>query len=192
MIRTLARILAASAVAALALAAPAAFAQYSIVAAGTPSGPGTCNFGTATVPVTSGSLTLTLPAGPNNILFTASVNGGPPFTAGESFASGVTVQPRTSFDFEIDPPTLPPYTVVETLMPMSNGVPTGTGVTFTVVCSALGGATLTLVIGVPGGGGGGGPVASSEPIPTMSPPGLVGLALLLGGMALIGIRRRQG
>lgn len=190
LIRALARIAAATAIAGLALGAPAAFAQYSITAAGTPSGPGTCNFGTASVPVNGGSLMLTLPPGTNNVQFTSSVNGGPLFTAFETNASGVI--PEAAFGFEVSPPTLPPYTMTETLFPAVGGVATGTGVVFTVTCTALGGATVSWVNNVPAaGGGGGGPVAASVAVPTLSAPALVALAALLATAGLLGFAGRR-
>lgn len=178
--------------AAIVLCAPAAFAQFSISAAGTPSGPGTCNAVTASVPMTGGSLTLVLPPPPNNVMFTSRVNGGPAITAFPTFSNGTTLEP--SFGFEVDPPTLPPYTLVESAFPASGGAATGTGVEFTVTCSAAGVATLSFVNNVPasGGGSGGGRAVTSVPVPAVSRPGLVALLVLLAATALFGMTRRRG
>lgn len=181
--------------AAIALVASPALAQYSIAAAGAPSGPGTCDVGNAVVPVDGGSLALTLPPSANNVLFTSRVNGGPPFTALTTNSSGVT--PRATFAFEVDPPTLPPYTLVQSFFPASGGVAAGTGVTFTVTCSAAGVASMSFVNNVPAGGGGGGsgggPAAASVPVPALSHLGLVALMVLLAVTIVFGkvSRRRQ-
>jgi hypothetical protein len=170
---------------ALSLAAPAARAQYSISAAGTPSGPGTCNGINVLVPMTGGSLTLALPPPPNNVSFTSRVNGGPPLTAASTNASGVTPEP--SFGFEVSPPTLPPYTMTQSFFPAIAGVPTGTGVVFTIDCSGAGVATLSWVNGaLPPGTGGGGAAVSSQAVPTLSWPALLALTVMIG---LVSYRR---
>lgn len=180
--------------AALAVVASPVFAQYSISAAGTPSGPGTCNGGNVMVPMTGGSLTLTLPTPPNNVIFTSSVNGGPVLTAFNTSSSGTNPEP--TFGFEVSPPTIPPYTLVQTFFPASGGAATGTGVIFTVTCSATGVATLSFVNDVPasggGNGGGGGPASASLAIPALSPLGLVALMALLAATAVFGMTRRRG
>lgn len=179
--------------AAIAVVASPVFAQYSISATGTPSGPGTCDVGNVLVPMTGGSLTLTLPPPPNNIVFTSRVNGGPVFTALSTNSSGTN--PKPTFGFEVSPPTIPPYTLVQSFFPASGGAATGTGVVFTITCSATGVASLSFVDNVPasgGGNGGGGPASASLAIPALSPLGLVALMALLAATAVFAMTRRRG
>jgi hypothetical protein len=189
--RVAARIARAAALATLTFVAPAAFAQYSISAAGTPSGPGTCNGANVLVPMTGGSLTLTLPPPPNNVYVTSSVNGGPVLTVATTNATGVVPEP--SFAFEVSPPTLPPYTLTQAFFPAMAGVPTGTGVIFTVICDGVGVASVSWVNGaLPPGTGGGGTVSSSLAVPTLSWPALLALIAMIVAVSFRRARERRG
>jgi hypothetical protein len=175
-----------------ALAAATASAQlYAISAAGTPSGPGTCDVSTAVVPVSGGSLTTVLPPPPNNVIFTSSVNGGPTITGFSTQPSAA--MPRASFAFEVQPPSLPPYTLTQSYFPAMGGAATGTGVTFTITCTASGVASLSFInnVAAPGGGSTGGGSVSAAPIPALSPPWLAALMALLAATALLGVSRRR-
>jgi hypothetical protein len=181
----------AAALATFAIVAPAASAQYSISAAGTPSGPGTCGPGTATVPMNGGTLTLVLPPPPNNVYFSSSVNGGAAVTASTTNASSVVPEP--SFGFEISPPTLPPYTAVQSFFPAVAGVPSGTGVIFTISCTAGGAASVSWVNGAapPGAGGGSSGSASTAAVPALSWPGLAASIAAIAWIAAVSFRRRR-